>query len=354
MSPGTSVSRRAAAVHIDWDESQAVLRDTFARFFEKECPASLVRESEPLGFAEGLWAELSSLGAVTMGLPAGAGGGGASLLEVAAVAEEFGRSLAPVPLIESVVAGRVLGSLPGGSVVVQRLASEPVVATIALRPPDGGVCRLLPAGAIADYAVVLQDDRLLLIELSESCRLDVPKNLAGSPLANCRIDASSVLIEGEAAKSAYRAAVDEWKILTSVALVGLADRAHQIALEYVKVRKAFGTTIGSFQTVAHRLADLITQIQGARMLSHKAAWAADAEPEKMPVLATMAFLFCSETAKATTASALHFHGGVGYTWEHDIQMFFRRAKAWPLQLGDPSTLYQELADRLYGPVTGGR
>jgi alkylation response protein AidB-like acyl-CoA dehydrogenase len=138
-------------------------------------------------------------------------------------------------------------------------------------------------------------------------------------------------------------------MLTAAALVGLGLKALDLALEYVMQRRAFGVLIGSFQTIQHRLADNVTALEGARLLAFEAAWAGDTGQPNTEDLATMAFLFASETAFKTAAESLQFHGGYGYTLEYDIQLYFRRAKAWPLVAGDPRPKHAELARRIYGP-----
>jgi len=110
--------------------------------------------------------------------------------------------------------------------------------------------------------------------------------------------------------------------------------------------------IGSFQTIQHRLADNATAVDGARLLAYQAAWAHDAGRPAAADLATMSFLFAAETAVTTASESLHFHGGYGYTLEYDIQLYFRRAKAWPLVAGDRRAGYAELARRLYGSPDG--
>jgi alkylation response protein AidB-like acyl-CoA dehydrogenase len=137
-------------------------------------------------------------------------------------------------------------------------------------------------------------------------------------------------------------------MLTAAALVGLGMKALDLALEYVMQRRAFGVLIGTFQTIQHRLADNVTALDGARLLAYEAAWAADTGQLNCESLATMAFLFAAESAFKTAAESLQFHGGYGYTLEYDIQLYFRRAKAWPLVAGDPKPKHAELARRLYG------
>jgi len=147
-------------------------------------------------------------------------------------------------------------------------------------------------------------------------------------------------------------AVADWKLLTAAALGGLRATALELGVSYVKARQAFGVIIGSFQAVQHRLADLVVAGDGAQLLTYEAAWARDtAQPgtgqPDAAALASMAFLFNADCAFRTARECLQFHGGYGVTLEYDIQLYFRRAKAWPLALGDPRREYQRLADLAY-------
>jgi len=156
-----------------------------------------------------------------------------------------------------------------------------------------------------------------------------------------------VLASGPEAVAAYELARAEWQLLMAGALVGLAQSAIELGADYAQQRHAFGVLIAWFQTVQHRLADAITDLEGARLLAYEAAWAADERRADARALAAMAFLFSSEVAFRVAADSLHLHGGYGYTLEYDIQLYFRRAKAWPLALGDPKNGYQSLATLLF-------
>ena len=146
--------------------------------------------------------------------------------------------------------------------------------------------------------------------------------------------------------AAFTGALDEWRVLQSASLVGLAQRALELTLDYVKGRRAFGVPIGSFQAVAHGLADMATAISGARYLCHKAAWAADELLPSSHLLALMSMAFSSATVKSAADRCLHFHGGFGYIRESDIQMYFRRALTWPSVIGDMRLNYQAIAECL--------
>jgi alkylation response protein AidB-like acyl-CoA dehydrogenase len=338
-------------VNLDFTDEQQALRETLRDFFEKESPTAVVRAAEPLGFDASLWRKVAELGLSGVAVPEDRGGGGSGFVELAIAAELLGRSLAPVPLIEAAVACGLLASLAGPDVVEPVVAGE-LLATLALRPADGEVARLVPAGAVADLVVVLRGEELLLVEQPDKPAAALP-NLGSMPLADCPVPAGTrVLARGPRAVAAHRGAVRHWELLTAAALAGMAARALDIGVEYVLQRRAFGVLIGSFQTIQHRLADNATAIDGARLLAYKAAWACDARLPDADGLATASFLFASETAFKTASESLHFHGGYGYTLEYDIQLYFRRAKAWPLVAGDPRGMYASLAHRLYDPVGG--
>jgi alkylation response protein AidB-like acyl-CoA dehydrogenase len=212
----------------------------------------------------------------------------------------------------------------------------------------GGVARLVPAGAVADLVVVVRGEDLLLVEQRDKPAAAVP-NLGAMPLADCPVPEDAVVLaRGEEAVAAWSRGVRQWRLLTAAALAGLAARALDIGLGYVVQRRAFGVLIGSFQTVQHRLADHATSVDGARLLSYKAAWALDRGLPSAGFLAEAAFLYAGETAFATASDSLHFHGGYGYTLEYDIQLYFRRAKAWPLVAGDRRAGYAALARSRYG------
>jgi alkylation response protein AidB-like acyl-CoA dehydrogenase len=336
---------------LDFTDDQQALRGTLRDFFEKESPTAVVRAAEPLGFDAELWRKAAELGLPAIAVGEDQGGGGAGLVELAIAAEYLGQSLAPMPLIEAAVAARLLAPLVDSAELAPLLAGEQL-ATLALRPVTGGIARLVPAGAVADLAVVLREDELVLLRQPDRLAPAIP-NLGAMPLADWRVPAdAAVLAAGPEAVAAYRRAVAHWQALTGVALVGLASKALEIGIEYVKNRRAFGVLIASFQTVQHRLADNAAALEGGRVLAYQAAWAQDVDLATAEELASMSFLFASETAFKTASESLHFHGGYGYTLEYDIQLYFRRAKAWPLVAGDRRAGYAELARRLYDVKEG--
>ncbi|RAY14683.1 acyl-CoA dehydrogenase [Actinomadura craniellae] len=339
-------------MNLDFTDDQEALRAALREFFQKESPPQTVRAAEPLGFDAVLWHKAVELGLGSIAIPENRGGGGAGFVELAIAAELLGRSLAPVPLIEAAVANALLAAAAPEALVAAAVAGESL-ATLALHPAAGGVARLVPAGAVADLVLVLRDEELLAVRLPGRPAVAVP-NLGAMPVADCPLDAgeTTVLAKGPEAVALHRDAVHQWRSLTGAALVGIASRALEIGVDYVKQRRAFDTLIGGFQSVQHRLADNATALEGARLLAYKAAWAHDVDLPAAGTLSTMSLLFAAETAFTTASDSLHFHGGYGYTLEYDIQLYFRRAKAWPMVAGDRRAAYAELPHRLSGATEG--
>src|SRR5439155_20005537 len=180
-----------------------------------------------------------------------------------------------------------------------------------------------------------------VVAVTSTPAMQSPANHACAPLADRAV-------EGPVEVSAdMAAAVDEWKVLTAAALVGVAAKAQELGVQYAIARHQFDRPIGSFQAVQHGLADMVGSIHGARLLVGKAAWACDHEPGERARLASMAFLFATELARTSTARSLHYHGGYGVMREYDIQLYYRRARGWPLVYQDTEHEYLALADQLF-------
>ena len=285
-------------------------------------------------------------------------GGGAGLGDLVVVAEQLGRTIAPVPLVDHQVATRLLAAV-GADDLLAEVVEGSAVATVALRPAIGGTSRLVPAGAIADLVIGLDGDRLVVARGTGPGT--APANHACAPIADRSLDDATVVASGVEATTAHARALDEWRTLTASAQVGIAAAALDIGLAYVNDRIQFGKPIGSFQSVQHGLADLPGSIDGARLLTAKAAWASDrddpgvvdvgdAEVSDFGALAIMAFVFATDVARMATDRSLHYHGGYGFSEEYDIQLYYRRARGWAFVLDSPGGECRLLADRLYGEV----
>jgi alkylation response protein AidB-like acyl-CoA dehydrogenase len=328
---------------------QTALRDTVARLYAKESHTARVREAESTadGVDRPLWRALVQMGLPTMGVPEGQGGGGASLVDLAVVAEQHGAYLAPAPLLDTMVTARLLAraasdAAGGAGALIGRLGDGDVGA-LALRPARDHVARLVPAGAAATVVVGLDGDRLVVATPAEPA--ERRPTMHGGPAADVDLSGAEVLATGDEARHLYDRAVDEWRVLAAAAQAGLARAALDIGVAYVKERHQFGVPIGSFQSIQHRLADVHTAVDGARLLAYEAAWAADVGEPRAAALAAQAAWFCGQVADDAAGASLHYHGGYGFMEEYDIQLFVRRAKAWRLLLGDPRRELQTIAER---------
>lgn len=327
-------------------DEQDQLAGAFAALYAKESSPERVRAAEPLGFDRDLWEKLGDLGVVAMAVEEDRGGWGASLLDLELVAEQQGRALGSAPVIEAQVAARLLSrsGAPADDLLAAALGGERLVS-LALRPTRAGRAEMVPAGAVADDVLVLAGDDLVVV--SPTGERVTPENVGAQPLADLDLGDARVLSSGADAVAAYDAAIDEWLALTAGALVGMAQRSLEIGVEYVKEREAFGQKIGGFQAISHRLADSAAAIDGAQLLTREAAWAHAEEPERFAELAAMAFAFSAETARDASYRSLHFHGGYGFMLEYDIQLYYRRARAWAQVGMDPRRAYRRVADRRY-------
>ena len=354
---------------LNLSDEQQQLVDSFGALYAKDSPPERVRAAEaaeaaePTGHDPELWLRLLENGAVEMAVDEASGGWGASLLDLALVAEQHGRYLGAAPLIEAQVAARLLGRLRqlGPDSRAAGLL-EPVLAgarlvTLALRPPAGAVLGLVPAGAVADDVIFFDGGALRHIALDELGELEGERravtNIGSLPLADIALPPASAtapatvteLASGAEAQQAFDEAVNEWMILMAGALVGIGARSLEIGVEYVKERKAFGVPIGSFQAVSHGLADAATALDGGTLLAREAAWSAEVEPARTPELGPLAFGFCAEAAREASYRSLHYHGGYGFMLEYDIQLYFRRARGWPAQFAEPDVAFGMAAAR---------
>jgi alkylation response protein AidB-like acyl-CoA dehydrogenase len=333
-------------------DEQIALRDALATFFERECPSGRVRAAEPAGFDADLWARLTAMRAVVMGVPEEVGGDGAGLLELSLLTEEFGRRVAPVPLVEAVVAARLLAraSTSPSPRVVETPGDR--LVTLALHPGPGP--QLVPAAAVADAVVGLAHDELVLTALSP--RPALVANQGYAPIAWWDLGAGSgdrvVIGSGPAGLTWYEEARREWKLLMAAALVGMTRATLDIGVEHARSRVAFDAPIGAFQAVSHALADVAMAVETARRLVHKAAWYADHEPDTNRQLIPMAYLYAEQSAMRAATVGVHVLGGVGFTVESDQQLYFRRVKGWTLVAGDVKAALMEVAEETFGPVTG--
>lgn len=337
---------------------QHQLGDALAQLLDTLSSPEQVRATESTdGFSAELHAALAEMGIWAMGLPEAVGGMDASLADLAVVARACGAHSAPVPVVGSLVAGRLLAATAPDDARLQGVADGSVIVVPAPRATTGDRAGVVPGGAVADAVIALVGDELVIVDGPGRDGSAFP-NTAHAPLADITVGADApgrtVLVTGDHAHRAFAAAQDEWRALTATWLCGLGRAALDLGVEYAKERKQFDVPIGSFQAVAHPLADVACSLDGADLLSAKAIWALDEAETIGPRFASSAFSFAGDTAEQAAKVALHTHGGYGFMDEYDIQLLFRRAKATRLLLGDPLRELQTLADRFIPVTSDGR
>jgi alkylation response protein AidB-like acyl-CoA dehydrogenase len=340
-----------------------------------------------------LWKRLCEVGIIGMGLPEGLGGAGGSLMDDTIVAEQIGRATAVVPILTSVLASSILaalGKVPNPDAIetanVEEIArtlvdgSTVVVAAVsgtrafdlglmARDTPggwriDGSADDLLdgasadvliaPATTVDGRAWFVLDLRAEGVTLLEQPSLDPTQRLAAIDLNSAvarRL--SDIDLKSDELNSVELNSVEDflskgWVILGAQA-VGAAERALEITVEYAKQRQAFGQPIGRFQAIKHRVSEMLVDVQNARSAVYNAAWAIDAKRPDAALAARMAKAVAAENAVHVVHEAIQCHGGIGFTWEHDLHLYLRRVKSAQLVLGDTEEHFAELGRQLIEP-----
>ena len=352
-------------MNLDFSEEQDMLREMIRGLCNEYCSVETVREMEDhaVGYPDELWKQMGELGVLGLLIPESYGGGEQTLLEAAIVYEELGRALAPSPhFVSSVVSASAL--LAGGSDAqkqewLPKIAGGDTILTPAwIEPGNGygskgvqmraeqdgdsyvlnGTKRHVLFASSASRMLVLvrtgdgeQDVDILLVDPKASgVTLTQQKSLASDTqykvdFQNVRVPVSERLGAAGSGWKTWDAVMHDAIILLAAQAVGGADKALEITVQYAKDRKQFDKPLGAFQAISHYLADAVTAIEGGRTLVYEAAWARS-EGKDIARLAPMAKLFTCQTYRDMTAMCQQVWGGVGFTIEYDIQLYFRRAK----------------------------
>ncbi len=335
-------------MNFDLTEEQDMVRETFARFLDENSSTLRVRAAAPSGFDPVMWQGLAELGAFAMRVPEAAGGMGMGLFEAALLMEEAGRTLVSGPLAETLIAARLLGQLGGNGALLERVIAGEAVVTIALHDIAAQPVQWVAGGLIADAVIARRGNDVVLVTLTETTR-KAEENLAGTPMAEIDFAALSktTLGSGGDALAIFAAGIEEWKLLISAGLAGLAREALRLGAAYASERKAFGVFIGTFQAISHPMADLICDIDGGKFLIWKALRnIADGDKDAAATISLAAW-WNADAAARTCTQSLHTFGGYGLTTEYDIHLYALRSKAWPLVMGDPQGMLGEAGRRLY-------
>jgi alkylation response protein AidB-like acyl-CoA dehydrogenase len=321
-------------------EEQELLQETVRSFVEKECPAALAREifDGKRDAATKLWQGLVDVGIAGLVVPERFGGAGLALLDLALVSEELGRGVVPVPFLGHSLA--TLAIAQGGSDAQQsrwlpRLASGEMLGGVAL----GGA---VPNADLADVIVAARPDgSLALIEKRAVGALTaLNANDRGRPLfrASFAPDAGEALPRGELARLR-----DAALVLLAADAFGAAHRLVRMTVDYCKTRQQFGQPIAQFQALKHQLANMAVEVDPLRGLWWYAAHAWDHEPERAARAAALAKSHVTDRAMQAARDAVEAHGGIGFTWECDVQLWFKRILFDRQWLGTPEEHRERIA-----------
>jgi alkylation response protein AidB-like acyl-CoA dehydrogenase len=332
-----------ASVRFAFTEEQDGLRRSVRKVVELHGGVGAARRAmqSELGHDGALWSRLSDdLGLAGLIVPERLGGVGLGWVEVAAVMEELGASLAPVPFFSTVcLAGAVLLE-HGADDVLAAIARGETAALVT-----GRSSRHVVDGHTADFLAVVDDDGVFVVrgDAPGVRRRRVATVDPTRTLAEVQIDDRAPLV-----RVGDRAELDLARVALAAEQVGGAQRCLDLSVEYAKVRQQFGRPIGSFQAIQHACADMFVLVESARSAAYHAAWTADHDRAGLAAAAATAAAYCGDAFFACAGAAIQVHGGIGFTWEHDAHLYWKRARADRALLGTPAAQRERVAEMILG------
>lgn len=312
-------------------DDQREIQRTARELLANRARPERVREHAEAGrLDDGLWRELCELGWPGIAISEEHGGQGLGLVELSILCEELGRTVAPVPLLPTALASTVIrqaGSHEQRARWLPGLASGELIG--ALGTAGEGVAEFVVGAPAAKLLVLVEGDtaRVLTAEQAEIEPVDSIDPTRPTARVSAPADA------GERLAGDVIGGVDRALVAIASELVGVCDRALAMTVAYVKERKQFGVPVGSYQAVSHRCAQMLLDTEKARSITAFAAWAADADPQRLGEAAAMAKASASDAGVEVTASAIQAHGGIGFTWEADVHWLYKRAHVDSAMLG---------------------
>ncbi len=351
---GAARARTAPPMDFGFTTEQEMLRDAARKFLASECPPAVARAAMSTEDAHdpARWRALAELGWLGILVPAELGGQGGAFLDMAVVLEESGKTLLPGPFFASALLGtlaiRDAGSPAQRARLLPALASGARIATVALPPAgeepavtlttDGrasGEARFVMDAAPADVLVLAVRDGggapgLALVERHAGGVEVTPLHSVDMTRRLCRVAlrrAPGERLERADPAATMRRLAEHACAGLALELVGSGQRALEMAVAYAGERMQFGRPIGSFQAIKHKCVDMMVRVETARALAYYAAWAVSDDAPDAARAAAMAKAYAGEMARTVTSEAIQVHGGIGFTWEHDLHLYYRRALA---------------------------
>ena len=376
-------------MNFELDEEQVMLKSSARDFLQQECPKKLVRAimEDPKGYSPELWKKIADLGWLGLTLPEEYGGVGSSFLDLVVLLEECGRALLPGPFVSTVVlAGHPIlaaGTKEQQEQFLPRIAQGDLILTLALLEASAGLEAsdvsakatpsadgyvingtklFVPHAHIADYILCVTRTKdspnpeegitLFLVDAkAKGVQIQPLTTMTGEKLCevvfnNVAVPSKSMLGESGKGWSVVKRLLAEAQVAECAWMTGGARWAMETSIEYAKTRIAFGRPIGSFQAIQHKLSDVAVAVEGATSILYYAAWTIMENQPDMAMAASMAKSWCGEAYKQATFTGVQVHGGIGYTWDHDMHLYLKRAKACEVTFGDSDYHREKVAQML--------
>jgi alkylation response protein AidB-like acyl-CoA dehydrogenase len=369
-------------VYFDLTDEQQAIKQTAHDFLASRFKSERLREiaASDSGFDESGWKEMAELGWAGLALPEEWGGQGLGIVDLAVLFEEMGYVCAPSPLLSNTIAGLAL-AFAGSDEQKERwlapLAAGEKRGTPALtdagRPSepnkfamaaesngDGTVLNgektLVMDAASADFFLVATSDghRHVVESAADGVTvvpeesIDPTRRVSSIRLENVQVGPENTL---PGSTDDYWPVFQRACVALAAESTGLAQRALEMSVAYAKDRQQFGRPIGAYQAVSHRCAQMLLETENSRSAVYGAAWAADAEPESLPLAASMAKAYAADAGWRVPDAAIQVHGGIGFTWEHDLHFFLKRGRANAASLGDAKWHREQVADAVLAGAT---
>jgi alkylation response protein AidB-like acyl-CoA dehydrogenase len=376
-------------MNFGFSEEQELLRATARKFLENECTSTIVRQrmEEPAGVTPEFWTKLAEQGWLGLVYPEEYGGSGLGFVDLTVLMEEMGRAVMPGPFFSTVVLGGLTileaGSVEQKKAWLPKIAAGQAKVALAWTEPSGrwdaagvtttaklvgtdwvlsGTKLFVVDAHLADLVVVVartaegrqpeQGVSLFLVprhtaglESRLLPTMDQTRKLCEVALRDVRVPAAALLGPKDHGWLPLSRVIERATVALCAEMCGGAQKVLDMTVDYAKIRVAFGRPIGSYQGVKHRAADMLVEVENAKSLTYYAAWAVDGNVPEAGLAASMAKAYCSDAYRRVAGAGIQLHGGIGFTWEHDMHLYFKRAKSSEFTFGD-ATYHRERVAQL--------
>jgi alkylation response protein AidB-like acyl-CoA dehydrogenase len=373
----------------DLSKAQKLLQQSARDFFSRECKPERVRElmATDTAFDDGLWRAMAEQGWMGLIIPEEHGGLGLSLVDLIAVSEEMGRACLPGPFLSTLWAAALIdraGSEGQRKQYLEPIAAGELKATVALLEEDAdwnpqsvqmraekegkgyrltGRKEFVTGAEVADVIICVARgaDGLLPLPVARGARglkitatpgVDATRKLCSVEFDDVVVTEADALAFNPRTQEAVEAATDVAIVALCAEMLGGMQWTLENTVEYAKTRQQFGKPIGIYQAVQHQCADMFLMTEGARSATYYAAWAVSENDPSAKLAVSVAKAYCSDAAREVGNRGAQVHGGIGFTWEHNLQLYYKRAKASEIMFGDANYHREEIARRVVDEMEG--